>query len=117
MYRVQGAGYVPIVAHVERYSDIVGHPDRVGDLLDMGCYIQVNASSIMGKYGFGISHFTKRLLKEERVHFVASDAHDAKGRSPQLLDCRRYVEKKFGEEYAKRIFCVNAANVIRNGEI
>ncbi len=117
MYRVQGAGYVPIVAHVERYSDIVGHPDRVGDLIDMGCYIQVNASSIMGKYGFGISHFTKRLLKEERVHFVASDAHDAKGRSPQLLDCRRYVEKKFGEEYAKRIFCVNAANVIRNGEI
>ena len=112
--RVQAAGFIPIIAHVERYSDIVSHPARVKDLIEMGSLIQVNASSIMGKYGFGISHFTKKLLKEELVHFVASDAHDTGRRAPQLLDCRNYVERKFGEDYGKKLFFTNPANVIRN---
>ena len=112
--RVQAAGYIPIVAHVERYSDIVSHPSNVNDLIDMGCYIQVNASSVMGKYGFGISHFTRKLLKEGLVHFISSDAHDTKSRAPRLSECRDYVERKFGEDYAKELFFLNAANVIRN---
>ncbi len=117
MYRVQGAGYIPIIAHVERYSDIVTSPGHVGDLIDMGCLIQVNSASIMGSYGFGISHFTRKLLKDRLVHFVASDAHDTKRRAPQLLKCRMFVEHRFGEDYAKEIFCRNAANVIRNEHI
>jgi len=112
--RVQAAGFIPIIAHVERYSDIVSHPDRVRDLIQMGCFIQVNASSVMGKYGFGISHFTKKLLKERMVHFIASDAHDTGSRAPQLLDCRNYVERKFGQDYGKKLFFTNPANVIRN---
>ena len=112
--RVQAAGFIPIIAHVERYSDIVSHPSRVKDLIEMGSFIQVNASSIMGKYGFGISHFTKKLLKEELVHFVASDAHDTGRRAPDLLDCRNYVERKYGEDYGKKLFFTNPANVIRN---
>ena len=117
MYRVQAAGFIPIIAHVERYSDIVSNPARVRDLIEMGCYIQVNASSIMGKYGLGISHFTKKLLKDELVHFIASDAHDTGRRAPQLLDCRNYVERKFGEDYALQLFFTNPANVIRNEQI
>lgn len=112
--RVQAAGFIPIIAHVERYSDIVSHPARVKDLIEMGSFIQVNASSIMGKYGFGISHFTKKLLKEELVHFIASDAHDTGRRAPNLLDCRNYVERKYGEDYGKKLFFTNPANVIRN---
>ena len=114
IFQVQSAGYIPIIAHVERYSDIVSHPARVEDMINMGCYIQVNASSVMGKYGFGISHFTRKLLKQELVHFVATDAHDDKTRAPELADCRSYIERKFGEDYAKAIFLINPANVIRN---
>ncbi len=117
MYRVQGAGYIPIIAHVERYSDVLGKPAYVQDLIDMGCFIQVNASSVMGNYGFGISHFTRKLLKSGHVHFVASDAHDTGRRAPELLKCRKFVERRFGEDYAKEIFFTNAANVIRNEQI
>lgn len=117
MYRVMSAGYIPIVAHVERYSDIVTNPGHVDDLIDMGCLIQVNASSVMGKYGLGIGHFTKTLLKQEKVHFIASDAHDTKSRAPKLSECRKYVERKFGEEYAKTLFFANPANVLRNESI
>ncbi len=115
--RVQAAGFTPIVAHVERYSDIVDKPSRLKDLRNMGCLIQVNASSIMGKYGFGIGLFTKKLLKEGDVHFIASDAHDTKRRAPELMDCRKFVERKYGDDYARELFFINPAKVIKNEQI
>ncbi|MCR5671568.1 MAG: protein-tyrosine-phosphatase [Butyrivibrio sp.] len=117
VYQVMSTGYIPVIAHVERYSDIVSHPSYVEDLVNMGCYIQVNASSVLGDFGFGISHFTKKLLKNELVHFVATDAHDTKRRSPKLTECRKYVERKFGEDYADRLFMTNPAKLIRNESI
>ena len=114
LYQVQGAGFIPIVAHVERYSDVVSHPAYVNELVDMGCYIQVNANSVMGKYGFGIGHFTRKLIKQDLVHFVATDAHDTGRRSPQLADCRKLVERKFGLETAERLFYDNPMSVINN---
>ncbi len=117
VYRIQSAGYMPIIAHVERYSDVVSHPSYVEELRDMGCYIQVNASSIMGKYGFGIGLFTKKLLKKGLVHFVATDAHDTAKRAPDILDCRNYVDRKFGEDYGRKIFYDNPMSVINNDVI
>lgn len=116
VYQVQGAGFIPVIAHVERYSDIVSHPAYVEELIDKGCYIQVNASSIIGKYGWGIKFFVKKLLKNRQVHFVATDAHDTGRRAPELADCRSYVERKYGREYANRIFFDNPISIIR-GEI
>ncbi len=117
IYQIQAAGYMPIIAHVERYSEIVSKASRVEDLSDMGCYIQVNASSIMGKYGFGISHFTKKLLKDRYVDFVATDAHDDKKRAPEILECRNYVARKFGEGYSDKIFYDNPMCVIQGNVI
>ena len=114
IYQVQAAGFMPIIAHVERYSDIVSHASYVEDLIDMGCYIQVNASSIMGKYGFGISHFSKKLLKNHLVHFVATDAHDATRRAPEIQDCRNYVARKYGDGYSQKIFYDNQMAVLEN---
>jgi protein-tyrosine phosphatase len=114
VYQVQAAGFFPVIAHVERYSEVVSHPAYVEDLVEMGGYIQINASSVMGKYGFGISHFTKKLLKKDLVHFVATDAHDTKSRAPVLSECRNYISRKYGEEYADLLFYHNPMSVIRN---
>ena len=117
VYQIQAAGYIPIIAHVERYSDIVSHPAYVQELIDKGCYIQVNASAIMGLYGFGIKWFAKKLLRNRQVHFVATDAHDTNRRAPHLADCRSLCERKYGKDYADKIFHDNAISVIRNETI
>ena len=113
VYQIRGAGFIPIIAHVERYSDIVSHPAYVEELINKGCYIQVNALSVMGKYGFGIKLFVKKLLKNTLVHFVATDAHDTKRRAPYMADCRSYIQRKYGKDYADRIFYENPMSVIR----
>ncbi len=68
----------------------------------------------MGKFGFAARQFTKRLLGDGLVHFVATDSHNAGNRSPQLAECEKYISRKFSGEYAKRLFWDNPLCVIRD---
>lgn len=56
--------------------------DRVWELRDLGALIQVNAGAVeKGGKRFGKT-FIRRLLEEEAVHFLATDAHnETTGRS------------------------------------
>lgn len=114
IYQVIVGGYRPILAHIERYACISNKEERVEDLLQMGCYIQINASSITGKLGFATKQFCKKLLKYRMVHFVATDAHDTEKRSPQIQDCAKYISKKYGEEYMRQLLYHNPQCIIRN---
>jgi protein-tyrosine phosphatase len=107
-------GYTPIIAHVERYAVCRKDDTLIGELLDMGALFQVNAGSILGKHGFAAKRFCKRLLKAQCVHFVASDAHDCNKRPPLLKQCFLCVCKKYGTEYASRVFADNTRAVIEN---
>lgn len=110
-------GYYPILAHAERYQNVCTKKDGIADLVDMGCYIQVNAGSIMGKFGLKTASFTKKLLKQHMVHFIATDAHDPEKRTPQLAGCAAYVEKKYGESYGRKLFYKNPECILCDGEI
>lgn len=117
IYRLTCHGYLPIVAHVERYMQVVRDMDRVHELVDMGSYIQVNSGSITGLYGFGMKRIAKRLLEEGTVHFVATDAHRQSGkRSVQLKRCAAYLAKKYGQDYADRLLHENAEHIFKNAE-
>ena len=114
IYQVIAGGYRPILAHTERYNCLLGKEERVDDLIKMGCYIQVNASSIMGGFGLVTKQFTKKLLKQRMVHFVATDAHDRAKRAPRIFECTKFIKKKYGEEYYKTLFYSNPSSIIQN---
>lgn len=107
-------GYYPIIAHVERYMNVVSSMDRVKELCDKGCYLQVNAGSIMGDFGFGAKRFTRKLLKENLISFIASDSHEDKRRTPDMSKCIAFVVKKCGEDTAQRIFETNPGRIIED---
>lgn len=114
IYQVMAGGYRPILAHAERYVCLLGKEERVEDLAQMGCYIQINTGSIMGNFGFTTKQFVKKLLKHRMVHFVATDAHDIVKRTPRLSDCAKYISKKYSEDYKKILFYENPLAVITN---
>lgn len=107
-------GFIPIVAHIERYDICREDPTLVEDVLDMGALLQLNADSVLGSNGFGVKRFCHRLLARQKVHFIASDAHDVKHRPPLLRECFLRVHKKYGQEYAAGLFYQNAQAVIEN---
>ncbi len=117
IYSLQTGGYYPILAHAERYLNVCAAKYGIEDLIEMGCYIQVNAGSIMGRSGSKAKRFTRKLLKQRQVHFVATDAHDLEERPPRLLECVEYIRKKYGGDYSRRMFQENPLYVIRDKEI
>ena len=112
VYQIVAGGYQPVIAHVERYENVCSHMDRIEELIEMGVYLQVNAGSIMGQYGFGIQILTRRLLRQRLVHFVATDAHNTGKRGPYLQKCAEFVCRKYGKAYAQKIFYDNPARII-----
>lgn len=116
IYELTSNGYTPILAHVERYVCMVSNIDNVAYAIDRGALIQVNASTVTGIMGLKGKQFVKRLLKQKLIHFIGTDAHDSKRRSPQIEECAKYLSKKCDASYAAKLLHDNAASVIR-GEI
>ena len=61
-----------------------------------------------------IRRFVKKILKEEWIHFIGTDAHSMGNRKPEMTDCAKYLIRKCGEEYASDILYANAVHVIKN---
>lgn len=106
-YELLSNGYKPIVAHAERYPAIRKNIDYLGDLAELGAYIQMNAGSVLGKEGFLIRQFCKKAIKEALIHFIGSDAHNLADRRPLLGKCADYVEDLMGESYTRHILIEN----------
>ena len=87
IYQLQQEGYCPVVAHVERYPQVIKQLEQVEELIELGAMIQVNAGSLLGENGFRMKNVSRRLLKKRWIHFIASDAHDSKTRYPNLGEC------------------------------
>lgn len=113
-HRLISCGYLPVIAHVERYQCLQKKPALCAELADMGAMIQINADSVLGLGGRGAEGVCKKLLKHEWADVIASDAHDMGNRASHLEKCRAKVEKKYGSSYAKRLFEINPMRIIEN---
>lgn len=105
-------GYRPILAHAERYSNL--SINAVRSMLRNGIQIQINAGSLTGSFGWRIRIRSRLLLKQHLVCLVASDAHDLKHRPPQLSKAYHLCVKLTDKDYADRLFCINAIDLLEN---
>lgn len=112
--QLQMAGYMPVIAHVERYEELVGEYAFIEELVNAGVYIQVNVSSVTGDMGGTKKRFIKKLIKKEWVHFIGTDAHDTKYRPPLMKKCAAYLCKKFDEDTMELLLYYNPAMIIKN---
>lgn len=106
-------GYVPILAHAERYGCLVEDISLVKELIDGGVYIQINAFSIMEGQR-KIKRFIKELIKKDLLHLVATDAHDTEYRPPELIRAYNYIAKKYNVQYADELMIENPERIIKN---
>ena len=110
-------GYRPVVAHIEMYSDVVARPHIVKEIRKSGGYIQITASSLLGKHGKEISGFIKTLLADKDIDFIASDGHSASSRRPVLSHAYDYIVDKYSKEEADRLFITNPKHILDNKEL
>ena len=65
----------PILAHAERYADVIENPNLLQNYIAQGCLIQINVGSLLGKFGKAIQRTAEILLLHRMGHIVASDMH------------------------------------------
>ena len=112
-------GVTPVVAHIERYHCLENDEKKVRDLINMGCYTQINSSSVLKPKLFGDTYkFMKKraqfFLEKDLVHFVASDMHNLNPRPPYMQEAYQTISKKYGESHAEQLFRKNQELLLRS---
>lgn len=108
------SGYIPIIAHMERFSALYGKEDRVVRLIETGALIQVNSRSFMGGLFDKHTRWLISMLKKGNVHFIADDHHSVEGRSPLMKSAYEKLSKKCDLALLDRVFIENQKKVIEN---
>lgn len=114
-YQFLVAGMQPIITHPERNPIILKSPERLSDWIDRGCLVQVTASSLTGRFGRSAMSLSNKLLAENKVHFLATDAHNLQGRPPRMKEAFAMVAKSYGTETAQRL-CVDNPGAVFFGK-
>lgn len=108
-------GFIPIIAHPERYAFLKRDPFFASELKDMGALLQINSGSIFGEYGSSSRQAALFLLENGLVSFVASDAHSSEFRTPDLSEAYIFTASEISGEYAEDIFKNNQSSVLTGG--
>ncbi|MGI6669063.1 MAG: tyrosine-protein phosphatase [Acetivibrionales bacterium] len=114
LYNILGNGYIPVLAHVERYEYFRSDLKVLKRFLEMGCISQINATSINGIAGTRAQKAAREMLIRNMGHVVASDAHTDRVRVPRLSKALETVKSWLGEERARNIFYVHPEAILRN---
>lgn len=110
-------GLVPIMTHPERNPHLRSIPAEFREWIAKGCLVQVTAQSLLGRFGKTAEHSGWEMLRRNLVHFLASDAHDTKDRTPRLDEAFEAVRKRMGEAVATRLLVENPGAVIAGGKV
>ncbi|MBR5595913.1 MAG: hypothetical protein IKW30_00710 [Lachnospiraceae bacterium] len=115
--KLDSYGYIPILAHTERYECLFEKKERLQRVKDHGGLIQVNASSFLGGMFDEMAKRAKYIMKNDLLDFIGTDAHSSGKRSPKIKDTASYLYKKLGEKKAEKILFHNPRTVLENGNL
>ena len=77
LFDMQVQGYVPVIAHPERYVYLERDKNFYDELKATGCLFQLNILSLTGYYGKKVNEFAQYLLKKNYYDLLGSDLHNA----------------------------------------
>lgn len=97
--RVLDRGYIPILAHFERYLYFHGKPEVAEKYRKIGVNTQMNLLSLTGHYGPDIRKQAERMVDDCLFDFVGTDAH----RIQHLQLLEEHLSMPYLAELGKRL--------------
>lgn len=113
LFELMLKGYIPVLAHPERYVRLMKRPERLLQWMKKGILTQCNVGSFNGEFGELAKSQAENLLRNNMIVFLGSDAHRMEWRSPDVtkgleaiemlqgpipkyeLNARRMIQKKY----------------------
>jgi protein-tyrosine phosphatase len=112
IYQIASAGYVPLIAHPERNRTVQEKPERFYNLAELGLYGQIDAASLLGKFGKEAEATARLLLECNLGHAISSDTHSPRRRRPGLSKACEVAKGIVGEEAAASLVDANPRAVV-----
>jgi len=117
MFQLQAAGYVPVLAHPERYTAVMEKPQLMQALAERGIIGQITSGSLEGKFGSRAQKVALLLLERNWAHYIATDAHELVNRTPTLKVAQQILKANFGAERATLMTRTIPEMIFRNEEV
>ena len=107
------SGWIPIIAHAERYCRTFTTVENIRALKKMSCLVQANYYDLDEEHDEEIRTCTQSLVEAELVDMMGSDAHRIGHRPPKLMRGVGYIRENCREEYAEDILWRNAERCLK----
>ena len=111
------AGMRPLIAHPERYLYVQRDPALLNLWTQMGCLLQINKGSLLGRFGYEEQMLALELVRRGFAFCVASDAHGASVRTPWMKDVEHLIAEEFSREAAEVLLNINPLRLLKDEEI
>lgn len=117
VYELMQNGYIPIIAHPERYSYVQENIRYIEELAGMGVLFQSNYGSIIGMYGKSAKKTLKKLLKNNLISFLGSDVHRTGQIYPKIPKALKKLRKILSIEELEKLTTLNAQKVLKDEDL
>lgn len=111
------AGLHPIVAHPERYAYVQYDPELLNRWHRMGCLMQINRGSLLGRFGTHAQSLALELVERNFAALVASDAHSPQMRTPWMQDVKKLLIQEFSMDRARSLLLENPGKILKDEPI
>ena len=103
LQKVSGAGFIPVIAHMERYPAISKIPQVEEIKSRYRALVQINVRTLLRKQPLLRRGFMDQLFKKGLVDFVATDTHAMEGRGTCMTEGMEALRKKYGDILEEQI--------------
>lgn len=118
LYELKVCGFIPVIAHIERYFHYEMDYSIIENWIDMGCVLQINRTSILGMHGKKIQFNALSFLDNGYCDVIATDTHRANGsRISMLSDVYSVVGKRIGFGNADILMYTNPKRILEDKDI
>ena len=112
LFELMLRGYIPVLAHPERYDRLMTHPERILRWMHRGMLTQCNIGSFNGDFGQTIQKRAMELLHHQMICFLGSDAHRIERRNPDVRPAQRSLQGLVGGKQLWDIAEENAGKIL-----
>lgn len=111
--KLVGAGYRPILAHMERYA-CLRRKENLEDLCGCGCWMQMNYESLEGHWYQSETRWCRRQVQEGRIQLLGTDMHRMDYRPPELREALEWLDGHVQPEMVRAMTSGNALRIIKD---
>ena len=111
IFRLQLAGYRPVLAHPERYPFVQRDTADIDGWISRGMILQLTAPALLGEYGRGIRRTAERLLHSGAYALAGSDRHHP-GSNRSLAALHQRIAELIDADTADLLLRINPERVL-----